>query len=103
MWKKIRKQYVEEDDNIIPLKRDWLYENGFIAEEMKNTCFFCEHTMGEDYDYCSSESCSLCPGVLVDPTFDCCSDDCYYQDEPDAFYKELLRLNRIRKAKTGGQ
>jgi hypothetical protein len=36
---------------------------------------------------------------LVDSHFNCCDTEYEYAYKPVEFYKELLRLNRIRKAK----
>jgi len=45
------------------------------------------------------ENCMECPGALTDPDFDCTHNGYYYSVYPVKFYKELLRLNRIRKAR----
>jgi len=73
------------------LKRRWLQDNGF--KSLQGDCFFCEHVKVE-------HTCDLCPGQLVDHTFNCCTPDYHYRYKPIKFYKELLRLNRIRKMKT---
>lgn len=68
------------------LKAKWLRVNGF--KYVVADCFFCDF---------AQNNCKRCPGKLVDPNFDCGSSDYCYSKKPVAFYKELLRLNRIRK------
>ena len=69
------------------LKNQWFYEN-LLDVKIESNCFFC--------DFC--KFCDGCPGKLVDSDFNCENEDYSYNDKPIAFYKELLRLNRIRKA-----
>lgn len=88
MWRWIAKPE-NKGKNIHTLKARWLHDNGFV-NVIRADCFFC------DYNKVDSE-CGSCPGGLVDPDFNCCNDDYKYTGEPGAFYKELLRLNRIRK------
>ena len=77
------------------LKEIWLRKNGFLYVGLRGNCFFCEHK-----NICNMDACSKgCPGALVDRSFNCCNDDYAYDKKPVEFYKELLRLNRIRKAK----
>ena len=75
--------------DIIYLKIQWLHENGFRDGGVSANCFFCNY----------QSTCTQCPGRLVDPHFDCHAKEYYYGEKPGAFYKELLRLNRIRKGK----
>lgn len=86
MWRKISREWAEGIMDIHQLKEKWLKENGF--EDITADCFFC------DYD---NASCRSCPGKLIDPEFDCTFTPYDYKDNPPGFYKELLRLNRIRK------
>ncbi len=76
---------------VIDLKMIWLRKNRF--RYIRADCFFCGYK-GSDLR-CDSN----CPGSLVNSEFSCCSDDYHYEDKPIEFYKELLRLNRIRKVK----
>jgi len=81
--------------DIVDLKRIWLRKNGFRYSYLRGDCFFCENK-----NICNIDSCDKgCPGVLVNRVFDCCDYDYHYENKPVKFYKELLRLNRIRKAK----
>lgn len=89
MWRSISKRWTGRIP-VWELKARWLKANKFPNNTIEEDCFFC--------DYCFS-GCSQCPGRLVDPDFSCTNEDYDYEDEPVAFYKELLRLNRIRKAK----
>ncbi len=91
MWRSIAKAKTKNPRKWVSvLKRKWLYDNGFT--NLKGDCFFC------DYEARKDRGCDLCPGKLVDPSFNCCTDEYHYKRKPITFYKELLRLNRIRKA-----
>ena len=93
MWKWIAKvwqtpRYRQYD--VLKLKEIWLRKNGFEPECLRAHCFFC--------DYKGVESChQACPGALVDSRFSCYHYDYNFEDKPVEFYKEILRLNRIRK------
>ena len=93
MWKWIAKQVREGSKRSVEeLKSQWLLDNGFVGVE--DNCFFC--------DSVETCSCDDCPGRLVDPDFDCATFAHNYENRPEAFYKELLRLNRIRKGVSNG-
>ena len=94
MWRWISKIWVEDDSDIHWLKAKWLRENGFGNENIYANCFFCDYNCQLEYEGCGS-----CPGHLVDSFFSCGSTTYDYETKPVAFYKELLRLNRIRKGK----
>lgn len=96
MWRWIAKvwqtpRYRRYD--VIALKEIWTEKNGFYR--VQAACFFC------DYDYKKTDvpNCEDCPGALIDPDFNCTEHNYNYGTKPVEFYKELLRLNRIRKAK----
>lgn len=91
MWRSIAKVW-REGNNVHRLKRIWINENGFSMSGVDAHCFFCDHNV-------ENPGCSDCPGKLVDPNFCCESLEYDYETKPIAFYKELLRLNRIRKEK----
>ncbi len=92
MWRSISKAKAGKSRKFVStLKRQWLREAG-IKIKGDSDCFFCEHTYHED-------SCRRCPGRLVDFSFSCHRESYHYVVKPVEFYKELLRLNRIRKAK----
>ncbi len=89
MWRSIAKAKTANPRKwVSTFKQRWLSDNGF--KNLKGDCFFCDY-IGED------PGCDLCPGRLVDPSFNCCTDEYHYGHKPTTFYKELLRLNRIRK------
>ena len=92
MWRSIAKNWTERK-SVSCQKRLWLMHNGFGKYEVSAGCFFCQ------YDEYYNRGCRSCPGRLVDPSFDCNNEPYSFRNEPVAFYKELLRLNRIRKAK----
>ena len=77
---------------VYQLKKIWRKKNGFHS--LRCECFFCDYTVVDGFEVCDE-----CPGNLVDSNFDCINDDYCYSSKPVEFYKELLRLNKIRKAK----
>jgi len=90
MWKKVKNKFAKDGKTISELKREWLRENGFVYRgTIQGNCFFCD---------ASPVTCDTCPGKLVDHNFMCATEEYDYETKPDLFYKELLRLNRIRKA-----
>lgn len=98
MWQWIAKvwqtpRYMQYD--VHKLKEIWLRKNGFHYSRLRSDCFFCEYKNIYNISRCDEG----CPGVFVDSGFNCCNGDYHYSIEPVEFYKELLRLNRIRKAK----
>jgi len=94
MWKWIKKVWQTESYegmSVHTLKRIWLADNGFDSTTAH--CFFCE--------YNGPFRCHVnCPGAMVDSEFNCNNSSYCYETNPAGFYRELLRLNRIRKAKT---
>jgi hypothetical protein len=90
MWRSIAKKWTGRIP-IWKLKARWLKANGFSADVIESNCFFCDD--GKDFF-----GCTRCPGKLVDRNFSCANTNYNYEEKPVAFYKELLRLNRIRKA-----
>lgn len=94
MWRSISKAWPKTTRTVSTLKVNWLTENGFngFGYEVEANCFFCQYATGDI-------GCHSCPGRLVNPDFDCNADDYNFDSNPPAFYKELLRLNRIRKGK----
>ena len=77
------------------LKEIWLKEHGFEVDEgSAENCFFCVYA-----DYTDDEDCSNCPGVLVDPGFDCYGTKYSFRYRPVKFAAEINRLNKIRKGK----
>ena len=93
MWRSISKVWgIDRRKTIESMKRQWLKQNGFDKVKIIANCFFCDfNTIKND--------CPECPGKLVDSHFSCARESHNYMCKPVEFYKELLRLNRIRKAK----
>ena len=91
MWRWIAKTWIGDGSNIHELKARWLRENGINENDIYCNCFFC--------DYAEDHCLTRCPGKLVDSHFSCGREVYDYESNPVAFYKELLRLNRIRRAK----
>ncbi len=101
MWKWIKKVWrTPEYANctVHTLKRIWLDENDFQWDIISGGgCFFCD--WNDENLGVSQHSCNMCPGKLVEPKFNCGNRETHYEHNPPAFYKELLRLNKIRKGK----
>jgi len=93
MWQWIKKVWTPDGPSVHDLKSQWLKNNGF-TESIDANCFFCDYNHQLEKDGCWS-----CPGRLVTSSFSCDSATYDYETKPVAFHKELLRLNRIRKAK----
>ena len=97
MWRWIAKVW-DVEKNVGELKIQWLREHGFpsnLSDGIYNSCFFCEYNVKRKHGL----ACRNCPGVLVNKYFTCGNEAYNYETNPAGFYKELLRLNRIRKAK----
>lgn len=97
MWKWIVEQ-IKNGNNLSLsfLKYEWLRQNGFASESVRLGCFFCEYREKSGLN-CEEEY--GCPAQKIDKTFDCVSPHIHYSRNPEAFYAELLRLNKIRKGK----
>ncbi len=94
MWKWVAFQVnvLKDKRGVEELKGVWLRENEPEFIHMVSTCFFCEKRNGEG-------SCkTTCPGSLVEEGFDCCDLAYNYEEDPGAFYREILRLDAIRVA-----
>ena len=91
-WAKATVKTKKSPYNLGKLKVSWLRKNGFGRETIMSNCFFCEFQNPPG-------GCGRCPGVLVDPSFNCYNKAYSFRNNPPAFYEELLRLNRIRKGK----
>ncbi len=74
------------------LKKAYLAQN-HPDLHLCNNCFFC------DYDDDNDNECKACPARLVESSFDCRNDAYNYYWRATDFHKELVRLNKIRKAK----
>lgn len=92
MWRHIAKVWTA-GEKVERLKTKWLTENGFVNMDvdMPSGCFFCKYAE-------AISGCAECPGRLVDLSFSCYRESYSFEHNPPAFYRELLRLNRIRKA-----
>ena len=91
MWKWVAKHHDEYVD-INEAKLQWLYDNGYERFDVACRCFFCEYAGGPSM-------CRQCPGELVDRSFDCDNPSYHHRIKPKAFYKKLVELNKIRRAK----
>ena len=99
-WAWIIKQLDEGSTLCIEsLKTKWMDDNQELVEQLLGTtdidayCFFCEYN-----DRHGGKACAHCPGKLVDENFDCHSKTYHYQDRPRDFLKEILALDKKRRA-----
>ena len=80
------------------LKNTWLVGHKKY-KWIHHGCFFCEYTYQHfGVDNHNGIDCK-CPAKKIDKTFDCFTEAYRYNRRPVAFYKELVRLNKIRLAK----
>ena len=95
MWKWIAKQKKNGSRELVAaLKKEWLCRHKIDPEKVFATCFFCAYCVRSNADTCDS-----CPGRKVNKDFNCRTNKYHYCQEPKKFYKELVRLNKIRLAK----
>jgi len=95
-WRWIIKQMRAGDTrNANELKAAWLIEH--VEGEVRSHCFYCDYTT--QYHPDGDTRCDLCPGTKIDPNFSCHNHPANYFSNPEAFYKELLRLERMEAKK----
>ena len=97
MWKWISRQCLGKSkewcrSNVTPLKVEWLDFNGINANEVEESCFFCERSKGR-----CGYVCRRCPARAIDRNFYCMSREHNYEHLPRLFYAELKRLDKIRR------
>ena len=100
MWKWIAKEEKKRKSNtsVWVFKERWLDKHGF--EDVFENCFFCEYKIKHKNSSPNYPlDCHLCPARRIDKTFFCEHHPIDWEESPIAFYKELLRLNKIRLAK----
>ena len=91
MWRYVAKKY-DGRTSVITLKNTWMHNNGYEKICISGDCFFCHHRV------MYKTSCRSCPAAQVDRSFMCCRAAYHYETKPKLFYKEIVRLNKIRKA-----
>ncbi len=93
MSKHIAKEMQKDSSQYISdLKEVYLAQN-HPDLDLYNDCFFCDYN-GDGNNYCKD-----CPARLVESSFNCKNTAYHYYRHPTDFHKELVRLNKIRKAK----
>ncbi len=58
--------------------------------EIKGCCFFCEYSVQISGD--GDGGCSNCPGILIDPAFQCVASEYSYRVYPDLFLDKVKVL-----------
>ena len=97
MWKWVSENW-KPDQDVTCLKQQWLKQNGF-KKHYRHSCFFCEYA----YHFCEDDDfvalCEHCPARLVtNQNWHCDSRPHSWNETPKAFYRELVRLDKKRKA-----
>ncbi len=97
MWKWLIEQIEAGDTSSVPdLKIKWVKKHGIKKNSIDANCHFCEYNTKAGGRY---PNCKYCPGKKIAKDFFCEHEDYYYQNNPIAFYKKLVELNKIRLAK----
>ena len=91
MWAWIVEQV--KAGNIGYLKAVWLEDNGYGECDISNDCFFCQ------YSILPGDTCTHCPGKLVDRNWHCENPAYRWYDHPIEFNAEIKRLDAIRRTK----
>ena len=98
-WEKLEERPVEEVEIWVNGKKSlWLESNGYGDVDIDSDCFFCEWVKKHTTDKirnCVSDK--LCPGCMVDKNFSCYKAG--WDSDPPRFLKEIMRLDKIRKAR----
>lgn len=92
MWKWITTGKKYNEYGIYHLKREFIRIHYPEDQGIGSCCYFCEYSLLEGYDDCSS-----CPGKLVSPRFSCMSKTYSHSEHPEAFYRKLLKLDEKRR------
>ncbi|KKK56978.1 hypothetical protein LCGC14_3059110 [marine sediment metagenome] len=93
MAKWIAKEMQRDSSQYVGVLKEAYLAQNHPDLDLYNNCFFC------DYNGYDDNKCKACPGRLVDLGFHCENDAYSYDRRPTDFHKELVRLNKIRKAK----
>ncbi|KKN77624.1 hypothetical protein LCGC14_0358990 [marine sediment metagenome] len=91
MWKWIAEQ--SSTRGAIGLKHEWMKANN--CDSLINDCHFCQYHNEQGGENSEQGFCLSCPGVLVDPTFDCMS-GIYGYGTPIKFNEKIIALNKQR-------
>ncbi len=97
MWGWIAKCVHQPYNNVNTLKTKWLKANGYNWDEVKNTCFFCHHTINPVHAlFLQYSDCDKCPGRKMEKGWACTERDNHYRNHPIRFYNDLCRLYKLR-------
>jgi len=91
MWEEMIEKHWKRGVNGEDLKDLYLANHRRMAMP-RNMCYFCDYAFTR-----RGHDCNSCPGRLVDKNFDCYKPSYYYQGNPKAFYRKLVKLNKKRK------
>ena len=97
MWKWIAMKVRAADKagknwHVNTLKREWCEKHSLAIAYEFASCFFCKW---------SSEhgGCCNCPARKIENEFGCHNNDYHHSENPIAFYKKLVSLNKKRLAR----
>jgi len=92
MWKWIAGQCRKNKNAEVGiLKEKWLVQHGYNPQNIRQWCFFCEYANSSgSIDICN------CPAKQIKPEFSCQANRTHWCDNPLAFYRNLVSLNKKR-------
>ena len=93
----VKKKAVGDIRSVSTLKKVWVTRRGYRRYELSENCFFCEYAQRHQIPL--EHACTSCPGKLVDSHFQCSTPRYNWDDYPDLFLTEILRLDKKRRAK----
>ncbi len=102
MWKWIAENWKPGMD-VYAMKNQWLKNHHFSRRSLVNNgaCFFCEYYVshgGGHFRYRGEWICKNCPGAYISKSFNCSSRKYHYKTNPKGFCRELVQLDKKRKA-----
>lgn len=90
-WEKMVADLPEDFDSMDERSKTRVIQDLKVKHSNIYLCLFCAAASITDVN-----PCKRCPGVLVDPSFNCFNNDYYFSHKPRKFLAELKRLNKIR-------
>ena len=106
MWKDIAEEvryftdwqegynYALPEGFVSSAKKRWLDDFGY---DIKHSCLFCRYSIMVGRYSDISDRCPSCPGVLVDPEFNCMDEPYCFETRPLEFYDKLVELHEKYK------
>lgn len=97
MWKWIAEVY-DGLVTVTTLKKRWLKAHRF-KQRIADYCFFCQYAKDAGDNRCNGKvGCSHCPARLVSKAFMCTNTTYWWEEEPKAFYRKIVKLYAIYRS-----